>query len=118
MEAYLRFEAHVEHPVSFVEDEIRHALKVDEPTRVGRQQFDHATRRTNDYFRTALHVGDVVLERHAAVSARSLWQDSRVSIGRKGANEKGEEDAPSTLTPSRTACTPCKSALPAPSLAS
>jgi hypothetical protein len=70
--AYLRFETHVEHAVSFVEHEVSHSLKVDEPTRVCRQQLNHSTGSADDDLRTTLHVGDVVLERHATVSARRL----------------------------------------------
>lgn len=68
----LRFEAHVEHAVSFVEDEIRNALEVGNAPRVRSQQVDHATRSTDDNFRTLLHLCDLVLDRRATVSAYSL----------------------------------------------
>jgi hypothetical protein len=72
MRTNLRLETHVEHAVGFVKNEVSHSLKVDEASRVGGQKLNHATGSADDDFRTALHVGDVVLEGHTAVSARSL----------------------------------------------
>jgi hypothetical protein len=57
---HLRLKAHIEHAIGLVKDKIRDALEVDQPTRIGREQLNHTTRRTNEYFRAPLHVIDIV----------------------------------------------------------
>lgn len=75
----LRLEAHVEHAVCLVQNEIGHPLEVNQPARVGRQELDHSPGRADDDFGSPLHVGDVVLERHAAVRTRRLYHNWSVS---------------------------------------
>lgn len=71
-QAHLRLEAHVEHPIGFVEDEVGDSVEVDDASRVGRQELDHAPGSADDEFGSTLHVGDVVLERGSTVCDRGL----------------------------------------------
>jgi len=47
---HLRFETHIEHSIRLIENQISDPLKIDQSSRVRRQQLNHSSRCTNDDF--------------------------------------------------------------------